>query len=58
MSQAGVGGGSGRQAGWGGVISRGPGRDGVITTRDACQVTGQYFSEADNLQELSHNKPG
>lgn len=35
-----------------------PGRDGVITGRDSCQVTGQYFSEADNLQEFSHNKTG
>jgi len=50
--------GEGRKAGWRGAISRAHGRDGVIAGGDACQVTGQYFSEADNLQEFSHNTTG
>lgn len=49
--------GEGRQAGEV-RLAGAPSGDGVIAGRDSCQVTGQYFSEADNLQEFSHNKTG
>lgn len=50
----------GGEGGQGGEVrlAGAPGRDRVIAGGDSCQVTGRYFSEADNLQEFSHNKTG